>query len=248
MRHSKKSLIGLKKWSGYEPHLSESVANFPSLQRCVSCLTAHRCESGASCSNFRRSLLSSLVTPPSTLPISTAVRCQRTLSAAVIGRYRQSKRRSSSIPPRIDVHCRTKWPHGTKSARSRLRSAGDLRSLAAHKGYDDMSFREKLSSEGVRPLIKHRVFAPSDHAHKARIEDDLYNQWSVCELVNSVIKRSYGYRPSACLGPSVPRNHSRRSSLQRQKSPQTVSPVVVCGFNRAEKLKIPAVILTSFAV
>ena len=55
-----------------------------------------------------------------------------------------------------------------------------------------MSFREKLRAEGVRPLIKHRIFAPYDHAHNARIEDDLYNQRSVCETVNSVIKRSYG--------------------------------------------------------
>ena len=52
---------------------------------------------------------------------------------------------------------------------------GDLRSLAADKGYDDISFREELRAEGVRPLIKHRVFAPYDHAHNARIEDELYN-------------------------------------------------------------------------
>jgi IS5 family transposase len=44
----------------------------------------------------------------------------------------------------------------------------------------------------VRPLIKHRVFAPYDHAHNARIDDDLYHQRSICETVNSVIKRSYG--------------------------------------------------------
>jgi IS5 family transposase len=55
-----------------------------------------------------------------------------------------------------------------------------------------MSFREKLRSKGVRPLIKYRVFTPYDHAHNARIEDDLYNQRSVCEIVNLVIKRSYG--------------------------------------------------------
>jgi IS5 family transposase len=53
-----------------------------------------------------------------------------------------------------------------------------------------MSFRAKIRSEGVKPLIKHRVFAPSDHAHNARIEDDLYNQRLVCETVNSMIKRS----------------------------------------------------------
>ncbi len=50
----------------------------------------------------------------------------------------------------------------------------------------------KTRSEGVKLLIKHRVFAPYDHAHDAQIEDDLYNQLSVCETVNSVVKRSYG--------------------------------------------------------
>jgi IS5 family transposase len=62
-----------------------------------------------------------------------------------------------------------------------------------------MRFREKLRAEGVRPLIKHRIFASYDHAHNARTEDDLYNQRSVCITVNSVIKRSYGsvVRPRA---------------------------------------------------
>ncbi len=95
----------------------------------------------------------------------------------------------------IDVHCSTKWPNGTNiGPQVARRNAGDLLSLAADKGYDDMSFREELRAEEVRPLIKHRVFAPApyDHAHNARIEDELYNQRSICETVNSVIKRSYG--------------------------------------------------------
>ncbi len=93
----------------------------------------------------------------------------------------------------IDAHCSTKWPNGTNvGPQVALRNAGDLRSLAADKGYDDMSFREELRAEGVRPLIKHRVFAPYDYAHNARINDELYNQRSVCETVNSVIKRSDG--------------------------------------------------------
>lgn len=93
----------------------------------------------------------------------------------------------------LDIHCSTKWPNGTKiGPQVALRNAGDLRSLAADKEYDDMSFRDQLRAEGVRPLIKHRVFAPYDHAHNARIDDGLYNQRSICETVNSVIKRSYG--------------------------------------------------------
>jgi IS5 family transposase len=93
----------------------------------------------------------------------------------------------------VDLHCSTKWPSGMRiGPKVALRNAGDLRSLAADKGYDDMSFREALRAVGVRPLIKHRVFAPYDHAHNARIDDDLYHQRSTCESVNSSIKRSHG--------------------------------------------------------
>jgi IS5 family transposase len=45
---------------------------------------------------------------------------------------------------------------------------------------------------GIPPLVKHCVFAPYDHAHNARIEDDLYNQRSMTETANSSVKRSYG--------------------------------------------------------
>lgn len=55
-----------------------------------------------------------------------------------------------------------------------------------------MSFREELRAENVRSLIKHRAFAPADYAHNARIDDNRYNQRSICETVNSVITRSYG--------------------------------------------------------
>jgi IS5 family transposase len=93
----------------------------------------------------------------------------------------------------IDVHCSAKWPNGTNvGPQVALRNAGDLLSLAADKGYDDMSFRETLRAEGVRPLIKHRVFAPYDHAHNAQIESERYHQRSICECVNSVTKRSCG--------------------------------------------------------
>ena len=74
----------------------------------------------------------------------------------------------------------------------RPRSAGDLRCPVADKGYDDISFRAVLRAVGVQPLIKHRVFAPYDHAHNARIDDELYQQRSTTESVNSSIKRSHG--------------------------------------------------------
>ncbi len=93
----------------------------------------------------------------------------------------------------LDLHCSTKWPDETRiGPKVALRNAGELRSLAADKGYDDMSFREALRAVGIRPLIKHRVFAPYDHAHNARIDDELYHQRSTSESVNSSIKRSDG--------------------------------------------------------
>ena len=45
----------------------------------------------------------------------------------------------------IDLHCSTKWPSGMRiGPKVALRNVGDLRTLAADKGYDDMSFRENL--------------------------------------------------------------------------------------------------------
>ena len=36
------------------------------------------------------------------------------------------------------------------------------------------------------------MFAAYDHAHNARIDDELYHQRSTSESVNSLIKRSHG--------------------------------------------------------
>ncbi|GAA0475087.1 hypothetical protein GCM10008985_34470 [Halococcus dombrowskii] len=72
------------------------------------------------------------------------------------------------------------------------RYAGELQTLAADKGYDSQWLRETLRDHGIRPLIKHCVHAPYDHAHNARIDDDLCGQRSMTETVNSSVKRSYG--------------------------------------------------------
>ena len=51
----------------------------------------------------------------------------------------------------IDIHCSTKWSNGTKiGPQVACVPQGDLLSLAADKGYDDMSFREDLRAEDVR--------------------------------------------------------------------------------------------------
>ena len=93
----------------------------------------------------------------------------------------------------LDLHCSTKWPSGMRIGPKVVRwNADDLRSLAADKGYDSMEFRELLRVHGIRPLIKHRVFAHYDHAHNARIDDELHHQRSLTESTNSSIMRSQG--------------------------------------------------------
>ena len=94
----------------------------------------------------------------------------------------------------LDVHCTTTREGSDADVCARLarRYAGELHTLAADKGYDSQPLRETLREMGIRPLVKHRVFAPYDHAHNARVEDDLYNQRSMTETVNSSVKRSYG--------------------------------------------------------
>jgi len=72
------------------------------------------------------------------------------------------------------------------------RNAGDLRSLAADSGYDSMEFRGELRENGVRPLIKHRILAPFDHAHNGRMNRERYNQRWMAETVFSAIKRTLG--------------------------------------------------------
>lgn len=72
------------------------------------------------------------------------------------------------------------------------RNAGDLLSVAADRGYDDKAFRDELRAQGIRPLIKHRIYWALDHAHNARMDSDRYHQRSMAETVFSSIKRTLG--------------------------------------------------------
>ena len=95
----------------------------------------------------------------------------------------------------LDVHCSTTLEGSDADLCKQIarRNAGDLQTLAADKGYDKKALRERLRELGIRPLIKHRIFAPYDHAHNARIDEHLYAQRSMTETVNSAVKRSLGY-------------------------------------------------------
>ena len=90
----------------------------------------------------------------------------------------------------IDLDCSTRWPNDAKiGPRLTQRNIGEMVSLAADKGYDSKQFRDMLRNAGVRPLIRHRLYQPIDHAHNARMSDTMYNQRSLTETVNSAIKR-----------------------------------------------------------
>jgi IS5 family transposase len=95
----------------------------------------------------------------------------------------------------LDVHCSTTREGSDADLCEQIarRNAGDLHTLAADQGYDKNALREALREMGIRPLIKHRVMAPYDHAHNARIDDERYNQRSMTETVNSAVKRSLGF-------------------------------------------------------
>ena len=94
----------------------------------------------------------------------------------------------------LDVHCTTTREGSDAEVCLQLarRYPGELLSLAADKGYDCNWLREDLRDLAIRPLIKHCINKPYDHAHNARIDDDLYNQRSMTETANSAVKRSYG--------------------------------------------------------
>jgi IS5 family transposase len=63
----------------------------------------------------------------------------------------------------FDVHCSTTREGSDADLAEQIarRNAGDLQSLAADKSYDKQSLREALRKLGIRPQIKHRIFAPT---------------------------------------------------------------------------------------
>jgi len=67
----------------------------------------------------------------------------------------------------------------------------DIHSTTSKK-HDAKAFRDELRENGIRPLIKHRIMNPLDHAHNARMDGDRYHQRSMSETVFSSIKRTLG--------------------------------------------------------
>jgi IS5 family transposase len=93
----------------------------------------------------------------------------------------------------FDVHCTTTKKHDAKiGPQVARRNAEDLRSLAADRAYDGKPFRDELREDGVRPLIKHRIYSSLDLAHNARMSRLWYNRRWMGETVFSSIKRTLG--------------------------------------------------------
>lgn len=106
----------------------------------------------------------------------------------------------------LDVHCTTTKRHDTQIGwQVARRNAVDLRSLAADMGYDWMALRENLREKGMRPLIKHRLFQPVDHAHTRG-------------------STGLGIASEPCVRPSSPRS-SARLAPSCVRGPGTVSSV-----------------------
>ncbi len=127
---------------------------------------------------------------------STAKRHRDTTNTARIATYARSKRRRSSIQTRVPSSIFTARHTGRTTRKlaveSTLRNTEKIESLAGDKGYDDQSLRDALRSEGVRPLLRHRLFAAYDHAHNARLDSELYGQRWMAETAFSAIKRRFG--------------------------------------------------------
>jgi len=93
----------------------------------------------------------------------------------------------------LDLHVTTTRKHDTQiGPQLTERNLERFETLAADKGYDDQTYRNRLRSRGKRLLIKHREFKPADIAANARMDQGLYHQRSLVETVISVLKRKYG--------------------------------------------------------
>ncbi len=93
----------------------------------------------------------------------------------------------------LDLHVTTTRTHDTQiGPQLTERNLEHFEALAADKGYDDQTHRDRLRAWGKRPLIKHREFAPSDKAANARMDKAVSHRRSLVETVISVLKRKYG--------------------------------------------------------
>ncbi|WP_340674445.1 transposase [Natrinema zhouii] len=93
----------------------------------------------------------------------------------------------------LDVHWTTEKRHDAQLGWQLTRVAADkLHSLSVVKGYDWQQLREELKGEGMRSLIKHREFCPTDYVRNTRTDRDSSGQRSLSETIFSVIWHTLG--------------------------------------------------------
>jgi IS5 family transposase len=93
----------------------------------------------------------------------------------------------------LDIHCSMKQPHDSKIAWQLVkRNVENLTILTADKGYDWWLLRQKLRSEGVKPVIKHREFGWHELANNLLQDDTTYHQRSNVEATFFALRRKYG--------------------------------------------------------
>jgi len=108
--------------------------------------------------------------------------------------------------------CSTKQPHDTKVGWQVLtRYLDRLDVVTADKGYDWADLRRRLRDDGVRPLIRHRVFDSLDWAQHARQDDTAYHRRSV---VKALFVCSSSAMATAC-GPEPGPLNSANSAANR---------------------------------
>ena len=89
------------------------------------------------------------------------------------------------------IHCTTTRRHDSQIVLPLVeKTKASLQSLYGDAGYDSKFVRDSLRKQGIRPVIKHRIFWNIDKAHNARLKG--YGKRSMSECVNSMIKRRYG--------------------------------------------------------
>lgn len=97
----------------------------------------------------------------------------------------------------LGVHMTTGRKHDARIAPilvSRVLRDFLLNLLFGDKGYDSMKFRKWLGYKGIFPIIKYRIFYPTDYLLNETMDDFGYSKRSVIESVNSSIKRKFGDR------------------------------------------------------
>jgi IS5 family transposase len=89
----------------------------------------------------------------------------------------------------MDAHFTTKKAYdGYIGLQVFRRNAEDLQALLADKMYSWSDLREACRDRSTRPVIKHCEQDALKKAHNARIDDDVYNQWSISETIFSMLK------------------------------------------------------------